>query len=70
MQKKRGVLGCRTKTATDDKSRDKSMPREKLNALKYFLPEFSRIFHLDGASVANEMAIPFEELYPFLRVEG
>lgn len=36
----------------------------------YFLPEFSRIFHLDGASIANEMAVPFEELYPFLRMQG
>ena len=40
------------------------------DASKYFLPEFGSIFHLDGASVANEMAIPFEEFYPFLRVQG
>lgn len=43
---------------------------ETSNSPKYFLPEFSRIFHLDGASIANEMAVPFEELYPFLRMQG
>lgn len=36
----------------------------------YLSPELCCVFEFDRATIAYEVAIPLEKLYPFLRVQG
>lgn len=36
----------------------------------YLSPELRCVFEFDRATIAYEVAIPLEKLYPFLRVQG